>query len=171
MSVGTTRIQGQAGAEMSISHYLAGDLAESNVKIALSAMNWTYGTSANQVNLIHQSTDTLANAAGTSTHDLNAGALYNIFGGLLTMSALKFLYIKNNSDDASLSIGANANHIDIFSTIATDILLLPANGIFIWTDPSAAGLDVSTNKNLVILHNGEGDATMDVDIIAMGLST
>ena len=170
MSTGTTRLNGRAGVVMDISHYLAGDLAESLVKIPLSASNWTYGTGANQVNCIHQNTDTLANAAGTSTHDLYAsGTLLDIFGRALTMTALKFLYIKNNSADATLSVGANANHIPLMTTIATEIWIVQPGGIMLWTDPTAAGTVITTNKNLVILHNGEGTATIDVDIIAMGL--
>ena len=170
MSTGTTRLNGRAGVTMDISHYLAGDLAESMVKIALSAGNWSYGTGANQVNCIFQYTDTLANAAGTSTHDLYTSAtLLDIFGRALTMTALKFLYIKNNSADATLSVGADAAHIPIFTDKASDIMLVQPLGIMLWTDPSAAGTLITTNENLVILHNGEGSDTMDVDIIAMGL--
>lgn len=169
MSVGTTRLAGHAGVVIDLTHYLAGDLSERRATQLINNLGWTYGTGANQVNIIYSDTVTLADGAN-STIDLYASGTYlDIFNRDLTMEALKLLYIKNNSDDATLLVlGGVATDIGICSD-TSDVIEVKPGGIFIWVDPSAAGLDITTNKNLKIEHDGTGSDTMDVDIIAMGL--
>lgn len=169
MTVGTTRITGKAGAEMNIHAYLAGDLSEEQEKVAMTAGGWSYGTGANQVQIVYADTTTLADGANTTLDLYASGSLLDIFNRALTLESLKFLYIKNNSSDATLKVGGGAsNDLDIFAA-TSDIALIKPGGIFIWTDPSAAGLDITTNKNLKIEHDGTGSSSMAVDVIAMGL--
>ena len=171
MSIGVTRIAGQAGAVIDLKAYLAGDLAELSAPVLVNNVGWSYGTGANAVNVIYQDTVTLADGAN-DTLDLyasGAGELLDVFNRALTMEALKFLYIKNNSADASLLVfGGDATDIGILGG-ATEQLTIPPGGHFLWIDPSAAGLDLTTNKNLYLEHDGTGEDTMDVDVIAMGL--
>jgi len=171
MAIGTTRLNGRAGVEMNITHYLAGDLSEGCEKVLLSAGSWAYGTGANAVNLIYAANISLANAGpGAETLDLYAGALEEIFSrATMSMTALKFLYIKNTSTDAVLSVGGNStNDLDIF-TATDNVLFINPGGTFLWTDPSAAGMDITTNKNLYLTHDGGGDDAVVVNVIAMGL--
>lgn len=169
MTVGSTRVAGTAGVLIDLKAFLAGDLSENQVPVIVNNLGWTYGTGANQVQIIYADMTQLADAA-TTTLDLYAsGSLLDIHYKALTISALKFLYIKNNSADATLQVGGGvANDLDIFAA-TSDILLIKPLGTFVWTDPSAAGMDITTNKNLKITHDGTGTSTMDVDVIAMGL--
>ena len=169
MSVGTTRIVGKAGPLIDLVHYLAADLAELPAPLKIAAQNWTYGTNANQVNIIYADTTTLADGANTTLDLYASGSLLDIFNQALTLESLKLLYVKNNSSDATLKVGGGAsNDLDIFAA-TSDILLIKPGGSLIFTDPSAAGIVTTTNKNLKIEHDGTGSSTMDVDVIAMGL--
>lgn len=132
-------------------------------------ISWAFGTGANQANCLWHDTRTLADG-GTETIDLYAsGTEVDAFGGALTMAALKLLYIKNNSDDATLKVlGTAVTAIPILSD-PSDIIEIGPGGFLLWALPTAAGLDITTNKNLKIEHDGTGSDTMDVDIVAMGL--
>jgi len=168
MAVGTTRIHGRAGVEMNIVHYLAGDLSEEFERIPLSAGSWTYGTGANQVNCVYAANTTLADD-GTDTINLYSGGLLDVFNRTITMSSLKFLYIKNNSTDATLEVlGTAVTGLDIVKD-PTDIILVKPGGYFLWVDPSAAGTVMTTNLSLKLLHGGTGTSSMVVNVIAMGL--
>ena len=168
-AVGSTRISGRAGVEINLKHYLSGDLAETMVPVQIDNSSWSYGTAANAVNVIYADTTTLADGANTTLDLYASGSLLDIFKQALTIEAVKFVYIKNNSADATLKVGGGAsNDLDIFAA-TSDIALIKPGGVFLWVDPSAAGLDITTNKNLKIEHDGTGSSTMDVDVIAMGL--
>lgn len=169
MSVGSTRVTGTAGAGIDLSCFKAGDLAESKAHLIYGAFGWQYGTGANQVQIIYADTVTLADGANTTISLYDSGSYYDIFGAALTLTSLKFLYIKNNSSDATLKVGGGASaDLDIFAD-TSDVLLIPPGGVFVWINPSAAGTVCSTNKNLKIEHDGTGSSSMNVDIIAMGL--
>lgn len=165
-----TRINGNAGAALDLRYDLDVELSEDlKAVFQIAAQKWTYGTGANQVNCIYAGSTTLADD-GTATIDLYSdAALLDVFKLHITMAAIKFLYIKNNSTDATLQVGGIAAGLDIFNTIATDIMLVKPGGVMLWTDPTAAGTVTTTNENIKILHGGTGTADMVVDIIAMGL--
>lgn len=168
-AVGSTRISGQAGANIDLKVYLAGDLSEAQVPISVANMSWTYGTGASQINIVYADSTTLADDANDTLDLYASGSLLDVFNRALTIEGLKFLYIKNNSSDATLKVGGGASDdLDIFAA-TSDIALIKPGGVFLWTDPSAAGLDITTNKNLKIEHDGTGSSTMAVDVIAMGL--
>jgi hypothetical protein len=169
MSVGTTRIAGHAGCMIDLKMYLSGDLAEANAPLIVSNLGWQYGTSAGQVNVIYADTVTLADGANTTIDLYASGSYLDIFQRALTMEAIKFLYLKNNSADATLqAFGGASNDIGILLDTSDKIGIGPG-GHFMWTNVTAAGLDITTNKNLYLVHDGTGSDTMDVDIIAMGL--
>ena len=169
MSIGVTRIAAQAGVVIDLKAYLAGDLAELCAPILVNNIGWSYGTGANAVNVIYQDKVTLADGANTTLDLYASESLLDIFNRALTMTALKFLYIKNNSDDASLLVfGGDSTDIDILGAATEQMTILPG-GEYLWIAPSAAGKVITTNKNLYLEHDGTGDDTMDVDIIAMGL--
>jgi len=172
MTVGTTRLSGNAGASINLTAFLAGDLSERRVPAIANAFGWTYGTGANQVDVIYADTHTLT-LGSTITIDLLAGtpgSLLDIFGRALTMDALKLLYIKNTSADSGLWIGGQgADDLLIFKAVG-DIIYVPPGGIFLWSDPSAAGIDTTTQTDLKIQDDSAGVAgDRYIEIIAMGL--
>lgn len=169
MSVGTTRLNGNAGPLMDIKAFLAGDLSEANVPVIVSNFGWSYGVGVNAVNIVYADKVTLADAANDTLDLFASGSLLDIFGRALTLSAIKFLYIKNNSADASLLVGGGvALDLDLFSD-TSDQMIIPPGGVMLWLDPSAAGVSTAVNKNLYLEHDGTGSDSMDVDVIAMGL--
>jgi len=172
MTVGTTRLSGNAGASIDITALLAGDLSEREVlTITDSITGWSYGAGANAVRIIYAGTTTLTDG-GNATLDLYAGtpSLLDIFGRDLTLKSIKFLYVKNTSTDSGLTIGGSgADDLLIFGHVS-DKVYIPPGGIFVWTDPSAAGVSCAvTNMNLYLLDDGTGAAGQDVDVIAMGV--
>jgi hypothetical protein len=161
-------IFGKAGAAFELTLSKDEDLTVAKKPITIAGTSWTYGTGANQVNCIFADQRTLADGAN-ETLDLYGGALYDIWGAALTMASLKLLYVKNNSSDAGLKIlGTAVTGLDIVAD-PSDIILIAPGGTFIWVNPSAAGTDTSTNKDLKLEHDGTGSSSMAVDVIALGL--
>ena len=119
--------------------------------------------------MIYADTVTIADDANETLDLYASGSLLDIYNRALTMTALKFLYVKNNSEDATLRM-FGLDDVDIgLMTDPNDQINIKPGGVFLWIDPSAAGLDITTNKNLLIDHNGTGTDSMAVDVIAMGL--
>lgn len=126
------------------------------------------GTGANQADAIFHDSRTLADGAN-ETIDLHDGSLEDAFGDALTLDKLKAIYIKNNSSDAYLHIGgAAATQLGLFNDVS-DILKLPPGGEFLMTAPDANGIDVSTNSDLKLAHDGTGSSSLTYDIIAVGV--
>lgn len=169
MAVGTTRITGNAGPAIDLQAFLAGDLSERRVPVIVSNFGWTYGTGANAINIVYADTINLGDGANTTLDLFASGTLLDVFNRVLTLEAIKFIYIKNNSDDATLLVlGTAVTALDICSD-KSDIIEVKPGGVFLWLDPSAAGLDCSVNKNLKLEHDGTGSDSMDVDVIVGGL--
>ena len=130
------------------------------------------GTGANQADMIWHDSFSLVDDA-SNTHNLyDSGTLKTPLGVALTINKLKFLFIENTSTDANLVIGAAAaNPIALFTVSAADSLELPPGGKFIWSAPNADGLDITTNKNLKLLHGGQGTSALVYNIVAIGTSS
>jgi hypothetical protein len=156
--------------EIRIDYALSRDLASTSHPIQLNrGLTLTNGTGANKGDVCYDDTITIADGASDSTIVLNDGTMTDSHGTAITMDILRGMYIKNNSTDAGLIIGAAAaTQLAIFGTPATDTLLLPPGGEFFWTAPDATGLDVTTNDTLKLEHNGVGTSSMNVDVIIIG---
>jgi len=171
MSVGTTRTTGSAGPAIDLSAFLAGDLTEMGATVLLNNIGWEYGTEANQVNVIYADTIPIGDG-DTIAFNLNTGApgsYVDIFERALTLTAVKLVYVKNNSSDATLEIlGIGATTLSICKG-DDDIIKIKPGGTFMWTDPSAAGTDCETDVSFRLVHDGTGSDSMNVDMIVMGL--
>lgn len=133
-------------------------------------VSFALGTGANQANQLFQDQRSLADAANETLNFLAAGALEDKLGETIDLDELRALVIHNNSTDASLIIGgAAANALGIFSD-SSDKLVLPPLGVFIWLAPDASGLDVTTNSQLKLEHNGDGSSALVYDIVVIGSS-
>lgn len=164
-----TTISGSAGAMFSVTCTKDEDLTLAKKPITIAGTSWTYGAAANQVNVVYAETRTLADGANETLDLYASGSLLDLFGTALTMTAIKLVYLKNNSDDATLKVlGTDSTALDICAD-SSDIILVPPGGTLLWTDPSATGTVITTNKNLKIEHDGTGSSTMDVDVIVLGL--
>ena len=133
-------------------------------------IKWTFGTLAQQVNLLYHDKLTIA-ASGNQTLNLYDSAgptLQDAFGNDLTMEAIKFLYIKNTSVDLTVSVfGGGASDLLIMAG-TTDAQELPPGSFMLWACPTAAGIVTTVNKNLK-LTVGAGSGNAIIDVVAMGL--
>ena len=172
MTFGTTRLNGNAGVSIDITAFLAGDLSEIRVLALVNNFGWQYGVGANQVDVVYADTITLT-LGSTVTLDLYAGTpgLLDVHGRAITMEAIKFLYVKNTSSDSGLLIGGGGGGDDILIFAATsDILYLPPGGVFLWYDPSAAGVATTVKTDLKLMDDSAGAAgNRLIEVIAMGL--
>jgi len=134
--------------------------------IVNAGITWSYGTGANQANVLFH--DSRSTDDTGETLDLNAsGSLLDAFGNALTMDAIKLLYIKNTHATLSLEILGGASLDLLIANGTTDAIVIQPGGIFFWVDPTAAGIDVTTNKNLKLAAASAGTVTFD--LVALGL--
>jgi hypothetical protein len=165
----TTSLTTRISLGFTATYTVTGDLADSVSAMNLSrTIDLTSGTGASQANLIFHDSRPLADGANETLDLYASGTLLDPVGNALTMAALKALYLKNTSADATLLVGGAASVALTLFSDTTDILKIPPGGIFLWTCPSAAGLDLSTNKNLKLAHDGTGSSTLTYEIIAIG---
>lgn len=168
MAVGTqTALTGKTGANIHIESSGRAEIATPKIVLSrYSPISWTFGTGANQANSIFE--DQRSTDDTGETLDLYAsGSLLDVFGQALTMENLKMLYIKNTHASLILEVMGNGALDLLILSGTTDALEIPAGGEFYWSAPTAAGIDLTTNKNLFIAATTSG--TITYDIVAMGL--
>lgn len=166
-----TRIIGSAGAKLDLTYFLDVDLADDlQAPFKIAATRWSYGTGAYQVNCVYAGITTLTDGSNTTLDLYESGSLLDVFKRALTMAAIKFLYIRNNSPDSILLIGGGAVNDLLLFADTTDKVKLSPGGIFLWTCPTAAGIVTTANKNLKLEDDGSGEAgNKPIHVIAMGL--
>jgi len=146
----------------------AHDLGTSADNLNLSRnITFANGSGADQAQVIFHDLRSLADDANEVLDFYASGSLLDPLGTALTMTKLKFLYVKNTTATAgaSLHIGGGTVAAGLFDDI-TDILILPPQGTLLLTWPS--GLTITTNKDINFLHDGTGTAACTYEIIAMG---
>ena len=118
---------------------------------------------------IYHGSPTIADGAST-TIDLTA--LTNSLGvACACFDKLKILMLRlvDNGEGSGLILGnAAANAVDIFGA-DVHTALIPPGGVFIMTWPD--GLDVTTETDLMLTHDGVGTAAIEVEIIVVGDET
>ena len=166
MATGTA-LTGKTGANIFLEYSGAAEIATPKLTLSInSAITWTYGTAANQINCLFQ--DQRSTDDTGETLDLYAsGSLLDCFGNALTMEALKVLYVKNTHASLILELFGNASLDLLILSGTTDALEIPPGGHLLWVAPTAAGIDLTTNKNLFIAATTSG--TITYDIVAGGL--
>lgn len=139
-----------------------------------SSIKWSYGTGLNQCDVLFHEKLTITQAGNQTLnlYDTGASALQDAFGNDLTMEAIKFLFIRNRSEDLYVDIfGGGSDDLLIMNKgdgTQVDTLRIKPLGYFCWADPSVAGIVTTTNKNLKFLvASGSGEAI--IDVVAMGL--
>jgi hypothetical protein len=129
-------------------------------------INFADGAGAGQANLIWTDTRTVGPSA-TDSIDL-AGSLTSALGGPITFARIKGLIVATplvNVTNVSISRGAT-NGVPLFSAVSTSIAVKPG-GVFLWMDPSAAGVVVTpaTGDLIDMVNSGASPATYDIAII------
>lgn len=133
-----------------------------------SGIKWTYGTGANQANVLFHDNRDIGQGANETLDLYASGSLKDAFGDILTMEAIKFLFIKNTSTDLTVSVfGGGANDLLIMGG-TTDPVELPPGSFMLWACPTAAGIVTTSNKNLKLTVSG-GSGSAIIQVTAMGL--
>ena len=161
-----TALTGKTGAHLFLEYSGAVEIGTPKVVIPrFNPISWTWGTGENQINVLFQDLERSTDDTG-ETLDLTSG-LFDPFNNPLTMTALKFLYIKNTHATLTLEIMGNGALDLLILSGTTDALEIPPGGEFYWSAPTAAGIVVTANKNLFVAATTAG--TITYDIIAGGL--
>ena len=130
-------------------------------------MNLAQGAGAAQADMIWSDQRTIA-ASGTDALDL-AGSLAGPFGGTLTFARIKMLLVvaaAGNTNNVNI-VMPGSNGVPLFLAASDGIAVKPA-GLFLWYDPSAAGVAVTagTGDLLNIVNSGGGTGvTYDIHIV------
>lgn len=162
----TTNLKGKSNVVISLDGEKAIDLATTldSLKIS-SGIDWSFGTGANQANLLFHDSDSTDDTG--KTIDIYAGSSKNAFGDTLTMEAIKLLYIKNTHATLTLKVfGGSSVDVAVLAD-PTDILEIPPGGIFLWVCPTAAGIVTTTNKNLKFASKTAGTITFDYALMGL----
>lgn len=153
---------------INIDYTSARDLGTATLPIQLArGLTLTDGTGANKGDICFDDTRTLADGANET---IDVRSITDAYGTALTFDIIRGLYIKNNSTDSGLLVGAAAaTQLVLFAAPASDILLIPPGGEFFMTWPDATGLDTTVNKDLKLEHDAVGAAvSLTYDIIIVG---
>ncbi len=124
------------------------------------------GTGVDQVDAWWNDRRTLAAAA----EDIDIrGGLTDSFGVALAFQKLKVLIIRNRSTVAGeiLTVGGDANSVPLFGA-ANDTIKVGPGGLFLWINPSLAGVAVAAGTGDIIQVDS-GAATISYDLIVGGV--
>ncbi|AHE52633.1 hypothetical protein [Sphingomonas sanxanigenens] len=129
----------------------------------------TDGVGANQANNVFSDTRTLAASASESI-DL-AGSLANVFGVVLTFTAIKAIYVKaaaGNTNDVVIGGAASNAFVGPFAD-ASDKLAIKPGGCVMLVNPSAAGWTVTPSTgDLLLIANSAAGTPVSYDIVIIG---
>lgn len=131
---------------------------------------FTDGDGAGEIDVIYGAYQTALAAGANTDLDLEDGTLTDRFGRGVAFDTMKGLYIKNNFAAGELLIGAAAATpvTGLVDTDATEVLVIQPGGELMMTFGSS-GIDVTTNANLKIEHDGTGSAAGSFDIVIVGV--
>lgn len=140
----------------------AQSLSES-IKLAL-----TTGTTADKADAFWADQRTLT-ASQAEELDLQGGTLSNALGESITLSAVKFLYIRNRSTTSDLLVGgASSNAFDAMFGDSSDKVRVRRGGVLAIgaTDLTSYAVDAS---DVLRLENEDSGASLLYDIVVVGL--
>lgn len=135
-------------------------------------MNFSQGTGAGQADMIfHDRRNILASA--TDSIDL-AATLVGPFGGTaLTFARIKMLAVAplaTNTNNINVQRPSGATGVPLFLAISDGLVVKPG-GLFLWYDPSAAGVVVTPSTGDIIeIVNAAGGTSVDYDLVIVGAS-
>ena len=155
-----TGLTGKTGTNMHVEYSGAVDVATPKLILSrFTPITWTWGTGENQINTLFQDLNRTTNIGG-ETLDLTTG-LFDCFNNPLTMTVLKFLYVKNTHATTILSLFGNTSFDLLIMSGTTNAVQIPPGGEFYWSGP-LAGIDVTTNIKLFIQCTTAADVTFDI---------
>lgn len=131
-------------------------------------INFTNGTGANQGNMIFHDQRTLT-ASATENLDL-AGVLTSKFGTTITFMAVKGILVvaaAANTNNVNVS-REGTNGVPVFLALGDGLPVKPG-GVFLWIDPTAAGVAVTAGTgDLLTVANSAGGTSVVYDVWIWG---
>jgi hypothetical protein len=128
------------------------------------------GTGAGQADMIWSDSFSIA-ASGTQAIDL-AGSLPGPLGGTLTFAKIKMVVVAASTTNTNtINVVRDAtNGVPLFLALGDGIPVKPG-GLFVWFDPSAAGVAVTpTSGDLLNLVNSAAGTPVTGDVVIVGAS-
>ena len=128
-------------------------------------ITWATGVGLNQCDMVWSDQRTLTTGANEDI-DL-AGALTSHLGGTLTFARMKGLIIfAALANTVNLTVSRPASNGVPFLAAASDAFVLKPGGLFVFTDPSAAGVVVTASTgDLINVANGSGTSVYDIFVL------
>lgn len=132
-------------------------------------INWSWGALANQADLLwHDKLEAIPVSTGTITSLIDGASIKDAFGDFAQFSAVKMLYVKNLSTTINLELFGHATTGILIPKVTTDVVIIKPLGFFLWADPSAAGLVLSSNGSLQMCSVSD---TVDAEVAVLGLKS
>lgn len=156
-------IEGRISVDVLFHDTLTSNLS-SQVRVAAAAYSLplTEGTGANQAQVTWTSSATVG---GSSADELIIQGLSDD-RGTVSMTAVKAIYIRNKSASYRLSVTVD-NWTALDPTLSPFNLVVPAGGVFVYTNPTAAGWATGASSALLLIAEGEGQS-VEYDILLVG---
>jgi hypothetical protein len=122
------------------------------------------GTGANQANMLWHDQRSVT----TSGEDIDlAGSLTSAFGTTITFAVVKgVIVVAATANGGNVVVArASSNGVGVFNA-ASDAVTLKPGGVFLWTDPSAAGTTVTAGTgDLLNIDSTSGTVTYDIWLV------
>ncbi|HVJ72044.1 MAG TPA: hypothetical protein VM531_11165 [Sphingomicrobium sp.] len=146
----------------------AGDFSSGKDQLRLTLESlFANGTGLGQANNVYSKRRTLTTGA---SEDLDvSGSLTNLFGTSLVFTKIKAIAIQSlAANTTNLTVSRPANGLPFLSAVG-DALVLTPGGIFVFVDPSAAGVAVTGGSaDLINVANAAG-ASASYDVVIVGV--
>jgi len=130
--------------------------------------SYSLGTGAGQVDLAYSAELTIAPSATTSL-DLDAGTLEDLFGNALTFASVKSIRIHHAVDSAASSINLQGDYMTT-NFGASFSIVYPPGGYFDISESSAGFAVVVTTGDAIDLVNNDGSNSATVSVELLGTS-
>jgi len=145
------------------------DLSTPSDRVALATSTYSFADGTGALSAEQHYHDRITLTHGASTEVDLFDTLLDAFGDTVSFTKIKVLYLKNNSDAATLIYGHSAaNALAIMETVGDGGLIGPG-GVLLLINPSAAGFACSAGNDLLKLEHDDADASdMDVDLYVLG---
>lgn len=128
------------------------------------------GTGAGQADMIWSDTVTIA-ISGTQAVDL-AGTLAGPLGGTLTFAKIKMIVVAAATTNTNnVNVVSDATNGPLLFLAKGDGIAVKPGGLFVWFDPSAAGVPITAGSaDLINLVNSGAGSTVTADVVIVGAS-
>jgi len=146
----------------------SGDIAQTlRATPATYSLGLSNGTGANQAQVVWSDSRTIE-AQGDDTPDVRA---LTDDRGTVSFSAVKLIYIKNTGSVALNLIGNGDWNTGPQKLPDTSNYEVPAGGVWLATNPTAAGWAASGTEKYVTIHNQSASTAATYEIILIGEGT